>query len=58
MKNTVGVIGLGYVGLPLLMAISESGFNGLGFDIIQSRPFQTKQLRHMFPPAHFPQQRI
>jgi UDP-N-acetyl-D-glucosamine dehydrogenase len=37
MKNTVGVIGLGYVGLPLLMAISESGFVGLGFDIIQSR---------------------
>jgi UDP-N-acetyl-D-glucosamine dehydrogenase len=36
-KQTVGVIGLGYVGLPLMMAISESGFYALGFDISQPR---------------------
>ncbi len=35
--QTVGVIGLGYVGLPLLMAIAESGFTALGFDINESR---------------------
>jgi UDP-N-acetyl-D-glucosamine dehydrogenase len=35
--ETVGVIGLGYVGLPLLMAISQSGFRALGFDISTSR---------------------
>lgn len=35
--QTVGVIGLGYVGLPLLMAIAESGFTALGFDISESR---------------------
>ena len=30
---TVGVIGLGYVGLPLLRAAAERGFAALGFDI-------------------------
>jgi UDP-N-acetyl-D-glucosamine dehydrogenase len=29
----VGVIGLGYVGLPLLSAIASRGFDGIGFDI-------------------------
>ena len=29
---TVGVIGLGYVGLPLLCLIAERGFTALGFD--------------------------
>ena len=29
----IGVIGLGYVGLPLVCAIAEQGFNALGFDI-------------------------
>ena len=29
----VGVIGLGYVGLPLLRAVAERGFGALGFDI-------------------------
>jgi len=28
-----GVIGLGYVGLPLVLLINEKGFRGLGFDI-------------------------
>ncbi|MFH1706368.1 MAG: nucleotide sugar dehydrogenase [Planctomycetota bacterium] len=30
---TIGVVGLGYVGLPLLMAFSRKGFRTLGFDI-------------------------
>jgi UDP-N-acetyl-D-glucosamine dehydrogenase len=29
----VGVIGLGYVGLPLIRAVAERGFEALGFDI-------------------------
>ncbi len=29
----IGVIGLGYVGLPLMRAFHEAGFNVLGFDI-------------------------
>jgi UDP-N-acetyl-D-glucosamine dehydrogenase len=30
---TVGIIGLGYVGLPLAQALSQAGFGVLGFDI-------------------------
>jgi len=31
----VGIVGLGYVGLPLALAFSEAGFKVLGFDIRQ-----------------------
>ena len=34
---TVGVVGLGYVGLPLAVAFSEAGFKVLGFDVQQKR---------------------
>ena len=33
----VGIIGLGYVGLPLAIAFSQAGFKVLGFDIQQKR---------------------
>ncbi|WP_336326821.1 nucleotide sugar dehydrogenase [Halovenus sp. HT40] len=37
-RNTkVGVIGLGYVGLPLAIALTEAGFQVAGFDIDESR---------------------
>ena len=29
----IGVIGLGYVGLPLVLRFSEEGFNVIGFDL-------------------------
>ena len=29
----IGIIGLGYVGLPLMLDFSEAGFPVLGFDI-------------------------
>ena len=32
---TVGVVGLGYVGLPLSVEIARSGLNALGFDVEQ-----------------------
>lgn len=32
---TIGVIGLGYVGLPLIHAFIEGGFNAIGYDIDQ-----------------------
>ena len=32
-QATVGVVGLGYVGLPLLLCYIEKGFKGIGFDI-------------------------
>jgi UDP-N-acetyl-D-glucosamine dehydrogenase len=34
---TAGVIGLGYVGLPLLITASRRGLGGIGFDISQER---------------------
>jgi UDP-N-acetyl-D-glucosamine dehydrogenase len=34
---SIGVVGLGYVGLPLAVAFSEAGFRVLGFDIKRER---------------------
>lgn len=34
-KAKVGVVGLGYVGLPLLMEFVEQGFSTIGFDVDQ-----------------------
>lgn len=34
---TVGIIGLGYVGLPLIDAFTQSGFRCLGFDVDQTK---------------------
>tara|TARA_B100000212_G_scaffold341990_1_gene327036 strand:+ start:589 stop:1908 length:1320 start_codon:yes stop_codon:yes gene_type:complete len=36
-KATVGVIGMGYVGLPLAIAYGEAGFNVLGIDIDENK---------------------
>ncbi len=32
-RATVGVVGLGYVGLPLVRALVEAGFHTIGFDV-------------------------
>ena len=32
-KASIGIIGLGYVGLPLLIRFSEEGFQTIGFDV-------------------------
>jgi UDP-N-acetyl-D-glucosamine dehydrogenase len=39
----VGIIGLGYVGLPLAKAFSEKGFRVLGFDVDERRTEQLNQ---------------
>ncbi|GJQ22169.1 MAG: UDP-N-acetyl-D-glucosamine dehydrogenase [Bacteroidia bacterium] len=36
-EAVVGVIGLGYVGLPLALCFAEKGFKAIGFDIDQSK---------------------
>ncbi|HKS88404.1 MAG TPA: nucleotide sugar dehydrogenase [Stellaceae bacterium] len=50
----IGVIGLGYIGLPLLRTIAERGFAALGFDIDDRKVAVLNQggsyLRHI--PAH------
>ena len=32
-KATVGVVGLGYVGLPLVHAFVKAGYRSIGFDV-------------------------
>jgi len=36
-KVCVGIIGLGYVGLPLVLEFAANGFHTIGFDIDQSK---------------------
>ena len=36
-RNTVAVIGLGYVGLPLIVEFADAGFSGIGVDIDRSK---------------------
>ncbi|UCD93493.1 MAG: nucleotide sugar dehydrogenase [Candidatus Zixiibacteriota bacterium] len=36
-KARVGIIGLGYVGLPLAVEFAEAGFNVTGFDILKEK---------------------
>ena len=37
-EAVIGVIGLGYVGLPLTLAFAEKGFDVLGFDVDPAKP--------------------
>lgn len=36
--RTIGVVGLGYVGLPLMLAYARAGARVIGFDIDESKP--------------------
>src|SRR6478609_2155167 len=36
-QAVIGVIGLGYVGLPLIRAFTRAGFKTMGFDVDQSK---------------------
>jgi UDP-N-acetyl-D-glucosamine dehydrogenase len=36
-KATVGIIGLGYVGLPLAVELARAGFHVIGFDVIAEK---------------------
>ena len=37
-QGSVGVVGLGYVGLPLLLAYAKAGFRAVGIDIDTAKP--------------------
>ena len=45
----VGIVGLGYVGLPLALAFSEAGFKVLGFDLQQKRVDLVNQGKSYIP---------
>ena len=36
-QATIGVMGLGYVGLPLVKALGDKGFTVIGFDVDEGR---------------------
>ena len=54
-EATIGVIGLGYVGLPLAQALCEVGFKVIGFDVdpdkIEFLTNGTSYIRHIDPAA-------
>lgn len=56
-KNAVvGVVGLGYVGLPLSLCFAEGGFRVLGFDIDPAKVDHLNHGRSYIP--QFPSQRV
>jgi UDP-N-acetyl-D-glucosamine dehydrogenase len=54
-KAKIGIIGMGYVGLPLAMTMAEAGFTVIGFDVDGPRMAALNRgesyLKHI-PPAH------
>jgi UDP-N-acetyl-D-glucosamine dehydrogenase len=48
---TVGVIGLGYVGLPLAVAVGRAGFRVIGFDTDPAKPPQIMAGKSYIPSA-------
>ena len=55
-QTIVGIIGLGYVGLPLLLAVNRSGFQALGFDLDPRKIELLKQGKSYF--AHIGDEQI
>lgn len=49
-RTVVGVIGLGYVGIPLAQSLVKAGFRVIGFDILPERIAQLS--RHESPIGH------
>jgi len=52
----IGVIGLGYVGLPLILEFAERGFPVLGFDVDQAKVVQLLDGLSYF--RHIPSERV
>src|SRR4051812_24296826 len=52
-EAVVGIIGLGYVGLPLALVFEESGFPVIGFDVDPGKPKALAEgrsyIRHIGP---------
>lgn len=53
---SIGVIGLGYVGLPLLLEFVEKGFQVIGFDLDPMKPVTLQQGKTYI--KHIPAERI
>ena len=55
-KAVIGVIGLGYVGLPLNLCFVEKGFRSIGFDIDTNKIKLLNQSKSYI--KHIPSERI
>ena len=44
-KITVGIVGLGYVGLPLALRFAEVGFNVIGYDKDNKKTIKLKKFK-------------
>lgn len=42
-EATIGIVGLGYVGLPLMLRYAQVGYNVIGFDIDQTKVDQLRE---------------
>jgi UDP-N-acetyl-D-glucosamine dehydrogenase len=51
-QSRVGIIGMGYVGIPLAVAVGRAGFSVLGFDILEERISELNDCRS--PIGHIP----
>ncbi|MEW6456031.1 MAG: nucleotide sugar dehydrogenase [Acidobacteriota bacterium] len=54
--SVIGIIGLGYVGLPLVLRFSEEGFKIIGFDIDNSKVEKLNKGKSYI--KHIPEERI
>lgn len=56
-QAVIGVVGLGYVGLPLLLCFVEKGFRSNGLDIDAKKTtcsrYPIRKLLDKFPWSHF-----
>jgi UDP-N-acetyl-D-glucosamine dehydrogenase len=52
----IGVIGLGYVGLPLALRCAEAGYSVLGFDVDPAKPEKIAEGKTYF--QHIPDERV
>jgi len=55
-KATIGIIGLGYVGLPLMLRYAEAGYTVLGFDIDSTKAEALERGESYF--EHIPSSRV
>ena len=55
-EATVGIVGLGYVGLPLAVEFAEAGYNVIGYDVSEAKVQQINQGSSYIP--DIPTQRL
>lgn len=51
-ESKIGIIGMGYVGIPLAVAVGRAGFQVLGFDVLEERITQLNNCHS--PIGHIP----